>query len=98
MNRLFSFFRSLRSNRKIFHAGLGLLVINPPLGWLGAGVGTWLACRHGDARYLLLGAGIYGFSWLMLGLGLLLAGPYGMEIAREERKRFRSGIRNKFKT
>lgn len=86
------FFRSLRSNRRIFHIGLGLLIINPPLGWLGAAIGATLACRHGEPGYLLLGAAIYVFSWLLLGIGLLLAGPHGLEVAREEKRRLRRRI------
>lgn len=93
--KLSAVFLSLRSNRKFFFFGLALLVLNPPLGWLGAAASAWLAWRRADPRYLVWGVIIYGFSWLLLGVGVLFAGPRGLQIAREEKKRLILWIKEK---
>ena len=88
-SKISAFFLSLRFNRKTFVLGLTLLIINPPLGWIGAAAGAWLAWRRQNPRYLILCVILYGFSWLLLGLGILLAGPYGLCLARKKKRQLR---------
>ena len=94
-SKISAFFLSLRSNRKIFVLGLALLILNPPLGWLGAAAGAWLAWRRQDPRYLVLSVILYGFSWLLLGLGVLLAGSRGFWLARDKKRRLLRRFANK---
>ena len=62
--------------------GIILLVINQPFG-----IGSMVICnaiafhRH-NALYTYIGIGAYVLSWVMLGLGILLAGPEGFKYAR----------------
>ncbi|MCF7837136.1 MAG: hypothetical protein K9N49_00740 [Candidatus Marinimicrobia bacterium] len=65
-----------------FWWGMVLLLTNQPLGWGGLLVCGLLAVRTGRRFYYALGAGIYGFTWLMFGAGVLLAGPAGLAYSR----------------
>lgn len=82
--------RSLR-----FKIGIFLLIINTPFGY---GAGALAAYIFAHAGRLELGAavglGIYIFSWLMLGLGVWLAGPEGVQLVKELRKKW-FGVKTK---
>lgn len=72
---------------KLFAIGIGLMLVNVPLGWLGLLAASALAAATGTARWLLVGAVIYGISWVLLGVGFLLAGKAGIHRVREIRRR-----------
>ena len=55
--------------------GLLLLVANIPFGYLMLLAGTAIATFTAESRWLLIGTAGYALSWLMLGLGVLMAGP-----------------------
>lgn len=59
-----------------FHTLLGLLMValNVPIGWGGSAVCLFLAVHCDSPICYRLAALIYLGSWLMLGLGILLAG------------------------
>ena len=54
--------------------------------WLGFAAA---AVASGDSRWLLVALGIYLASWLIMGLGVLIAGRAGRERAREILRRRR---------
>ena len=72
-----------------FRIGITLLLINYPVGWGGVSLCSTLAILNDNAKLHFVGIGIYTLSWLMLGLGLLLAGPEGIQYSRILLKRFR---------
>ncbi len=55
--------------------GILLLVTNIPFGYLMLLVGSTIAAITSESRWLLIGTAGYALSWLMLGLGTLMAGP-----------------------
>lgn len=75
--------RSLR-----FTIGMFFLLSNVPIGLTGVALCSYLALRMGDREFwFAVGAAIYGFTWIMLGAGVWLAGPEGIEIARQLQRR-----------
>lgn len=77
----------LSSNR--FRIGVILIIINFPVGWIiGPIVATWLGMHFDSTRLgLLIAAIFYLLSWVMLGLGSILAGKQGLETAKRYRRR-----------
>ena len=65
-----------------FWIGILLLITNQPLGWGAMLIGNTLSINKQDALFSYLGIGTYAFSWGMLGLGLLMAGPGGVKYSR----------------
>jgi hypothetical protein len=68
--------------RPRFLVGLILLVINQPFGWGAMVVCAVVAARTNKTIFYLIGLGAYAFSWALLGLGLVLAGPEGRSYLR----------------
>ena len=64
-----------------FWIGIVLLLTNQPLGWGAMLIGNTISINKQDALFSYLGIGTYAFSWGMLGLGLLMAGPEGTKHA-----------------
>lgn len=58
--------------------GIGLLLINQPLGWGAVLICNAYAINQHDAFYSLMSLGFYALSWVLFGLGLLLAGKEGL--------------------
>jgi hypothetical protein len=65
-----------------FWVGIILLISNQPVGWGAMFIGHTISFNKQDALYAFLGMGTYVFSWGMLGLGLLMAGPEGVKYSR----------------
>ena len=65
-----------------FWTGIILLITNQPVGWGAMFIGNTISFNKQDALYSFLGIGTYAFSWGMLGLGLLMAGPEGIKYSR----------------
>ena len=66
----------MKSNLK-FWAGVVLLISSFPIGWGEIVLCGSLAIIEKNAALCVPGFAIYFLSWLMLGLGFLLAGPDG---------------------
>lgn len=66
-----------------FWTGVVFLLINPVIGWGGLSICTLLGKKTGKKFYYKIGLGIYGLSWLILGLGIVLAGREGKRYCRE---------------
>jgi hypothetical protein len=83
--------RSLR-----FKIGLFFLVINVPFGYGGGALAAALGVKIGKPA---LGAGlgivIYAISWIMLGLGVWMAGPEGVQLVNDLRKKLFSRSKKK---
>ena len=62
--------------------GIALLVTNQPVGIGAILTGNAIAVHTHNAFFSYIGFGIYTLSWVMLGLGLLLAGPEGIKYSR----------------
>jgi hypothetical protein len=62
-----------------FWAGVILLLINQPIGWIALVICNGLSVKNQDSDYCLLGFGIYGLTWGILGLGFLFSGRDGMK-------------------
>ncbi|MGR3179999.1 MAG: hypothetical protein ACUZ8E_18315 [Candidatus Anammoxibacter sp.] len=65
-----------------FWIGIVLLVTNQPFGWAGMIICNSIAIKEEDYFFSVLGFGIYGLSWGMLGLGALLSGREGIEYSK----------------
>jgi hypothetical protein len=69
--------------------GIFLLVANLPMGLIGFGVaGTMAALTGRKAFWGMIGVIIYGLSWAMLGIGVLLAGPQGVQYVRQLKRKW----------
>jgi hypothetical protein len=77
----------LRDNNKAFKIGIFLLIINPPLGYLGFIVGGYCCTVFEDKAYLTAATLFYAFTWVMAGAGIVLAGTSGLEIAQNYLKK-----------
>ena len=73
-----------------FWVGIILLITNQPIGWGAMLIGNTLSINKQDALFSYLGIGTYAFSWGMLGLGLLMAGPDGIKYSRSLIRKFRN--------
>lgn len=63
--------------------GVALLVANVPVGYGGMLICDLLAIKTQKFAYVYLGFGFYGLSWLIFGVGLLLAGKTGLKLSRQ---------------
>ena len=78
-----------------FKTGVVLLVINVPFGYGGMAITAAIAAAKKQPGWLIAGGVIYGLSWLMLGLGILMAGPEGIKYVKGFRgKRLRKKAEN----
>ena len=76
--------RSLR-----FKIGVFFLVVNVPLGYEGGVLLAVIGVAMGKPVFGLdLGVGIYILSWIMLGLGIWMAGPEGVQLLKDLRKKW----------
>lgn len=84
----------LRSNPVAFKIGIALLIVNPPLGWLGIAIGAYMFAKTGEKFYLTLTTLFYAFTWVMALAGIILAGPMGLEISRKVIRKIWGKIKN----
>ena len=76
--------RSLR-----FKVGVFFLVVNMPFGYGGGALAAAIGVKMGQpALGVGLGVGIYILSWIMLGLGIWMAGPEGVQLVKDLRKKW----------
>ena len=73
----------LRDNKNALKIGVFLLVINPPLGYLGFVIGGYLCSKYDDITYLTAATVFYVFTWVLFGVGFILAGTAGIDLARK---------------
>ncbi|MDD5491768.1 MAG: hypothetical protein PHV60_03675 [bacterium] len=67
-----------------FWFGVGLLAVNPVIGWGGAALCSYLAIKTKKRKfYAVMGTSIYALSWIMLLLGGWLAGPEGYVLIKD---------------
>jgi len=69
-------------HRVLFGIGIGLIVANIPVGWVGGLGFAAVAAVTKDHRWALLAIGTYLASWAVMGVGVLIAGKAGLERAR----------------
>ncbi len=72
----------IRRSKIAFSIGVILLVINPPMGWLGFIIAAYLTTRFGRTIYFLWAMVLYGITWGMSGIGIILAGPRGFHLSK----------------
>ncbi len=89
VNRLKHRVLKLRESEKAFKVGLVLLIINVPLGWMFLALGSVLTVKFKSKAVLYLFSSLYASTWVMLGLGVLLAGPKGYRIAKKKLSMFK---------
>ncbi|MBD3288423.1 hypothetical protein GF337_06425 [candidate division KSB1 bacterium] len=65
-------------NRLKFLAGILLIILNYPVGFIGVVLSGTVAVKTHNSVYYAYGAGLYGISWFMFGLGAFLSGPEGI--------------------
>ena len=75
-----------------FRIGIYLLFINIPLGYLGIPLGVFVGAHFGKAHGLQAGIVWYILSWVMMGVGGVLAGENGRQYTRHYWTRFRLNI------
>lgn len=61
-----------------FIVGVILLATNQPLGWGAMLLSGAIALKTGKTFFYFIGIGAYALSWVMLGVGLFLAGKEGL--------------------
>jgi len=71
-----------------FCIGIVLLIINPAFGWGAIVIFNSLAIIESNEAFYFWGICGYIISWGMLGLGMILAGPQGLQYSRILLKRF----------
>jgi hypothetical protein len=72
-----------------FKFGVLFLVINIPFGYGAGALAVAMEIRTGHpALAAVSGAAIYALSWVMLGLGIVMAGPEGVKLVRDLRGRW----------
>lgn len=72
-----------------FRIGLFFLLFNVPFGYGGGALAALIAAKMGHpALGAALGVGIYALSWGMLGLGIVMAGPEGVKLVKELRRKW----------
>ncbi len=79
--------KKIRESETAFKIGVVLLIINPPIGWIGFAVGGYLSAKYHNPRYLVIATVVYAITWGMAGAGVLLAGPRGVDLARNALRR-----------
>jgi hypothetical protein len=73
---------SQNQSKTMFWAGVILLLINIPAGILGWAVAA-AGLAYDRPLVIFLGAVLYSASWLMLGVGIWLAGKKGVAYSKE---------------
>jgi len=75
-----------------FKIGVFFLVFNVPFGYGGGALVTAIAAKMGElALGAFLGVIIYILSWGMMGLGIWMAGPEGVQLVKDLRKKLFGG-------
>ncbi len=82
VNDMKKFFAKIRASKTAFWSGVVLLIVNPPLGWVGFMFGGYLSAKYNNPKYMITATIIYAITWGMAGMGLLLAGPKGVQLAK----------------
>jgi len=65
-----------------FYIGILLLTVNQPLGWAALLICNAVALAKKSLFFSCLGFSAYALTWVMMGLGFLLAGPQGLRYSR----------------
>jgi hypothetical protein len=86
----------MKAGRKL-GIGLSLLALNSPIGLGGMSICALLAAKTKIAMLYFVGIGIYGLSWVMLWIGLILTGSIGPRYMKILWKKGRKWIRALFK-
>jgi hypothetical protein len=72
-----------------FKIGVFFLVVNMPFGYGGGALAAAIGVKMGRPAFGVgLGVGIYILSWIMLGLGIWMAGPEGVQFVKDLRKKW----------
>jgi len=71
-----------------FKLGILLFIFNFPIGYGGLILFGSLAAKTGKLFWLYMASCSYICSWVMLGIGFLLAGPEGMRLVRNKWNKF----------
>ena len=72
-----------------FKIGVFFLIANFPFGYGGGALAALIGAKMGKAALgAALGVGIYILSWGMLGLGIVMAGPEGVQLVKELRRKW----------
>jgi len=75
--------KRIRESERAFRVGLVLLIINPPIGWIGFAVGGYLTVKYNQAKFMVWATIIYAITWGMSAAGVILAGPRGVLLAKK---------------
>ena len=88
--------KTVRPNRSLrFKIGVFFLVVNMPFGYGGGALAAAIGVKMGRPAFGVgLGVGIYILSWIMLGLGIWMAGPEGVQLVKDLRKKW-FGVKTK---
>ena len=88
----------IRKSKTAFWSGVILLIVNPPLGWVGFMFGGYLSAKYHNPKYMIIATIIYAITWGMAGAGAILAGPKGVSLAKTILRRIWYKIIGKSKT
>ena len=65
-----------------FYIGIVLLTVNQPLGWAALLICNAVALAKESLFFTCLSFVLYALTWVMMGLGFVLAGPQGLCYSR----------------
>lgn len=85
--------KSVKPKRSLrFKIGVFFLIVNIPFGYGGGALATVIGVKAGQpALGAIVGVSIYILSWGMLGLGIWMAGPEGVQLVKNLRKKWFGG-------
>ncbi len=71
-----------RVRRARIKTGLAVMSVSVPFGYIGIALGAVAFARTRHPSSLWLGVWLYAASWVLLGVGALIAGPPGYQAAK----------------
>ena len=73
----------IKRKKKYIRVGIFLLLGSFIVGYGGLSVAVLLYILTDNKSWVWTGAGIYGFSWLLFGLGFIISGREGLIIIKD---------------
>ena len=74
---------NIKRKKKYIRAGIFLLLGSYIVGYGGLSVSVLLYILTDNKSWVRAGTGIYGFSWLIFGLGFIISGREGLIIIKD---------------
>ena len=77
---------SVMPNKKHFKTGIIFFLYSFIIGYGGIALTSFLYLWTDNEIWIWSGSGVYGFSWILFGIGFILAGMEGLKYFRRNKK------------